>query len=75
MRSVVGARAVVWASARAVAIAFDHVVLGAAGGTARRLSASSRPVECGAGAGQLWSTETWKPVGRPLEGHNERRFL
>ena len=27
------------------------------------------------GTGQLWSTETWKPVGRPLEGHNERRFL
>ncbi len=27
------------------------------------------------GTGRLWSTETWKPVGRPLEGHNERRFL
>ena len=27
------------------------------------------------GTGQLWSTETWKPVGRPLEGHNERRFF
>ena len=27
------------------------------------------------GTGQLWSTESWKPVGRPLEGHNERRFL
>jgi nucleoside-diphosphate-sugar epimerase len=33
MRSVAGARAVVWAYARAVAVAFDHVVLGAAGGT------------------------------------------
>jgi WD40 repeat protein len=27
------------------------------------------------GTGQLWSTESWKPVGRPLEGHNERRFI
>jgi WD40 repeat protein/DNA-binding SARP family transcriptional activator len=27
------------------------------------------------GTGQLWSTKTWKPVGRPLEGHNKRRFL
>ena len=24
------------------------------------------------GTGQLWSTKTWKPVGRPLEGHDER---
>ena len=24
------------------------------------------------GRGQLWSTETWKPVGRPLEGHEGR---
>jgi WD40 repeat protein/DNA-binding SARP family transcriptional activator len=24
------------------------------------------------GRAQLWSTETWKPVGRPLEGHEER---
>ena len=27
------------------------------------------------GTGQLWSTRSWKPVGRPLEGHNKRRFL
>ncbi len=27
------------------------------------------------GAGQLWSTESWKPVGRPLEGHSERRIF
>jgi len=27
------------------------------------------------GTGQLWSTESWKPVGRPLEGHGERRFF
>ena len=27
------------------------------------------------GTGQLWSAKNWKPVGRPLEGHNERRFL
>jgi WD40 repeat protein len=27
------------------------------------------------GTGRLWSTESWKPVGRPLEGHNERRFF
>jgi WD40 repeat protein/DNA-binding SARP family transcriptional activator len=24
------------------------------------------------GRAQLWSTETWAPVGRPLEGHEER---
>lgn len=24
------------------------------------------------GNGQLWSTETWKPVGRPLESHEGR---
>ena len=24
------------------------------------------------GRAQLWSTETWRPVGRPLEGHEER---
>ncbi|MET0207300.1 MAG: WD40 repeat domain-containing protein, partial [Thermoleophilaceae bacterium] len=24
------------------------------------------------GKGQLWSTRTWKPVGRPLEGHEGR---
>jgi WD40 repeat protein/DNA-binding SARP family transcriptional activator len=27
------------------------------------------------GTGQLWSTESWKPVGRPLEGHDGKRFL
>ena len=27
------------------------------------------------GTGQLWSTETWKPVGRPLEGHDGKRLL
>ena len=27
------------------------------------------------GTGRLWSTKNWKPVGRPLEGHNERRFI
>jgi WD40 repeat protein/DNA-binding SARP family transcriptional activator len=27
------------------------------------------------GTGQFWSTKSWKPVGRPLEGHNERRFF
>ena len=27
------------------------------------------------GTGQLWSTETWKPVGRPLEGHDGTRLL
>lgn len=27
------------------------------------------------GTGQLWSTETWKPVGRPLEGHDGERLL
>jgi len=27
------------------------------------------------GTGQLWSTASWKPVGRTLEGHDERRFL
>jgi WD40 repeat protein len=25
-----------------------------------------------AGRAQLWSTETWEPVGRPLEGHDAR---
>jgi WD40 repeat protein len=24
------------------------------------------------GRAQLWSTETWKPVGRPLEGQEAR---
>jgi WD40 repeat protein len=24
------------------------------------------------GRAQLWSTETWRPLGRPLEGHEER---
>ena len=27
------------------------------------------------GTAQLWSTASWKPVGPPLEGHDERRFL
>ena len=27
------------------------------------------------GTGQLWSTETWRPVGRPLEGHDGERLL
>ena len=27
------------------------------------------------GTGQLWSTKSWKRVGRPLEGHSERRFF
>ena len=27
------------------------------------------------GTGRLWSTKSWKPVGRPLEGHNEKRFF
>jgi WD40 repeat protein len=27
------------------------------------------------GTGQLWSTETWKPVGRPLEGHDGEPLL
>ena len=27
------------------------------------------------GTGQLWSTETWKRVGRPLEGHDGKRLL
>jgi WD40 repeat protein len=27
------------------------------------------------GTGQLWSTESWKPVGRPLEGHNATKFF
>jgi WD40 repeat protein/DNA-binding SARP family transcriptional activator len=27
------------------------------------------------GTARLWSTASWKPVGRLLEGHDERRFL
>ena len=27
------------------------------------------------GTAQLWSTESWKPVGRPLEGHDDKRVL
>jgi len=27
------------------------------------------------GTGRLWSTESWKPVGRPLEGHDGKRFF
>ena len=27
------------------------------------------------GTGQLWSTESWKPVGRPLAGHDGKRLL
>ena len=27
------------------------------------------------GTGRLWSTETWKQVGRPLEGHDGRRLF
>ena len=27
------------------------------------------------GTGQLWSTESWKPVGRPLEGHAQRLII
>jgi WD40 repeat protein len=27
------------------------------------------------GTGQLWSTETWRPVRRPLEGHDGKRVL
>jgi WD40 repeat protein len=27
------------------------------------------------GTAQLWSTKTWKPIGRPLEGHDDNRVL
>jgi WD40 repeat protein len=27
------------------------------------------------GTAQLWSTDSWKPVGRPLEGHDDNRVL
>ena len=27
------------------------------------------------GTAQLWSTKTWRPIGRPLEGHDDNRVL